>query len=165
MSKAVIGPFRGPHRIYSNFHYARIVIEADNTRYPTLREFFGNRRIEAPTVEHPYQAAKGEDPDAQDAILRAPTAGAAKRMGRRVRMRPDFEQRKFAVMEELIDAKFRQNPDLAKQLLATGNAEIVEINRWGDRIWGVAHGIGENHLGKTLMRIRARLAGERADAR
>ena len=30
-------------------------------------------------------------------------------------------------MEELIDAKFRQNPDLARQLLATGDAKIVEV--------------------------------------
>ena len=83
MSTPTIGPFRGRHRIYSNFYHARIVIEADNTRYPTLREFFGNRRIEAPTVEHPYQAAKTEDVAAQDRILRAPTPGQAKRLGRR----------------------------------------------------------------------------------
>lgn len=32
-------------------------------------------------------------------------------------------------------------------------------NTWGDRVWGVDihRGIGENHLGKILMRIRSEL--------
>lgn len=31
----------------------------------------------------------------------------------------------------------------------------MEGNTWGDKVWGVCDGIGENNLGKTLMRIRS----------
>ncbi len=56
-------------------------------------------------------------------------------------------------------AKFTQNPDLLSKLLATGDAELIEGNTWGDRVWGVDlyRGAGENHLGKILMRIRDEL--------
>lgn len=52
--------------------------------------------------------------------------------------------------------KFR-NPELRDKLVATGDAEIVEGNWWGDKFWGVCRGVGENHLGKILMRIRTEL--------
>jgi predicted NAD-dependent protein-ADP-ribosyltransferase YbiA (DUF1768 family) len=39
--------------------------------------------------------------------------------------------------------------------MATGSEEIIEWNNWGDRIWGKTYdGVGENHLGKILMKIR-----------
>lgn len=31
---------------------------------------------------------------------------------------------------------------------------IIEVNNWGDTYWGVCNGIGDNHLGKILMKIR-----------
>lgn len=74
-------------------------------------------------------------------------------------MRPDWELVKYDVMYEVCMAKFTQNPDLLSKLLATGDAELIEGNTWGDRVWGVDihRGIGENHLGKILMRIRSEL--------
>lgn len=36
-------------------------------------------------------------------------------------------------------------------------AELIEGNTWGDRIWGVCDGVGENRLGKILMRVRAEM--------
>lgn len=87
----------------------------------------------------------------------------AKRQGKRVRLRGDWEEVKDGVMEGIVRAKFRQNPDLAQKLLATGDAEIAEGNTWGDTYWGVdvRTGRGKNQLGRTLMKIRAEL---RADA-
>jgi predicted NAD-dependent protein-ADP-ribosyltransferase YbiA (DUF1768 family) len=32
--------------------------------------------------------------------------------------------------------------------------ELIEGNWWGDTYWGVCNGVGENHLGKLLMKIR-----------
>ena len=61
------------------------------------------------------------------------------------------------LMYQICKAKFTQHADLAEQLLATGDAELIEGNTWGDRTWGVCDGIGENRLGKTLMFIRAQL--------
>lgn len=85
---------------------------------------------------------------------------AAKRLGRRVVLRPDWEEVKFDVMYDVCRAKFTQHPDLRANLLATGDAELVEGNTWNDRVWGVCKGVGENNLGKILMRIRNELAAE-----
>uniref|UniRef100_UPI00345E83CD NADAR domain-containing protein n=1 Tax=uncultured Duncaniella sp. TaxID=2768039 RepID=UPI00345E83CD len=49
------------------------------------------------------------------------------------------------------------NPALAEKLIATGDAELVEGNYWHDTVWGVCDGVGENHLGKILMRVREEL--------
>lgn len=81
----------------------------------------------------------------------------SKRLGRHVELRPDWDDVKYDVMYQVCKAKFLQNKSLAKKLIETGNAELVEGNTWGDKIWGVCDGVGENHLGKTLMRIREEL--------
>jgi ribA/ribD-fused uncharacterized protein len=84
----------------------------------------------------------------------------AKRMGRRVSLRPDWEDVKFDIMYEICKAKFTQNQSYKENLLKTGDAELIEGNDWGDKIWGQVDGIGENHLGKILMRIREELKNE-----
>ena len=81
-----------------------------------------------------------------------PTA-EAKRLGRRVDLRPDWERVKDDVMHAVLQAKFAV-PELRDALLATGDAELVESNTWGDVYWGVCGGRGRNQLGRTLMRIR-----------
>ena len=48
----------------------------------------------------------------------------AKKLGRRVNLRKDWEAVKVKIMEELVRAKFTQNPDLADKLLATGDAHL-----------------------------------------
>ena len=53
--------------------------------------------------------------------------------------------------------KFEQNQDCLERLLKTRDTELVEGNTWGDIYWGVCNGVGENHLGKILMRIRSEL--------
>lgn len=60
-------------------------------------------------------------------------------------------------MYEVCKAKFTQNKSCRGNLLKTGNAELIEGNDWGDKIWGQVNGIGENNLGKILMKIREEL--------
>jgi len=60
-------------------------------------------------------------------------------------------------MYQVCKAKFTQNADLAERLLATGDEMLIESNDWGDRIWGQVDGLGQNYLGKILMRIRTEL--------
>lgn len=81
----------------------------------------------------------------------------AKRLGRKVNLRSDWEQVKTDVMYLVVHAKFSQNEALKQKLLATENRLIVEGNWWGDKIWGVAGGRGENRLGEILMRVRKEL--------
>ncbi len=85
--------------------------------------------------------------------------GKSKGVGRRVPLRPDWEEVKVGIMEEIVRAKFTQHPELAAMLLATGEKVLVEGNTWGDTCWGVdlRTGQGENHLGKILMKVREEL--------
>jgi ribA/ribD-fused uncharacterized protein len=109
------------------------------------------------SVEHAYQAAKSSDPEERANIASAPTPGKAKRLGRRVRiLRSDWEQVKERVMLELLREKFKTEP-YHGMLVATGDAELVEGNDWGDVYWGVCDGKGLNRLGILLMQVRAEI--------
>ena len=81
----------------------------------------------------------------------------AKKLGRQVYLRSDWEQVKVHMMYDIVLAKFKQNPSLAEQLIATDDSYLEEGNNWGDKTWGTVNGVGENHLGKILMRVRDEL--------
>lgn len=92
-------------------------------------------------------------------ILKFLNAGPseAKAAGRKIDLRPDWEEVKSQVMYEIVQAKFTQNPDLKEKLLATGDEHLEEGNTWGDTTWGTVDGVGENRLGKILMKVREEL--------
>jgi len=107
------------------------------------------------TVEQAYQAAKTLDTEMRRKIA-AMDAGQAKRAGRSVTLRSDWETIKETVMVKLVETKFK-HPVLRAQLLATGTAPIIEENTWHDTYWGVCNGKGQNRLGEILMALRSRL--------
>ena len=82
---------------------------------------------------------------------------SAKRAGRKVSLRSDWEEVKTDLMYEICKAKFTQNKELTEKLLATGDEELVEGNDRNDRIWGKVNGQGENRLGIILMKVREEL--------
>ena len=110
--------------------------------------------------EAAYQSAKSKDPGVRDAFSKM-TGVTAKREGKKVALRGDWEGVKLELMEEIVRAKFNQNPELLKMLIDTGDMELIEGNRWHDKYWGVDlfTGDGENHLGMILMKVRAELGG------
>lgn len=87
----------------------------------------------------------------------------AKRLGRGVALRPDWEQIKDDVMLQILKAKFAPGTKLAKRLIDTGNCPLIEGNTWHDNYWGVCQcdrckGREQlNHLGKLLEKVRAEL--------
>ena len=83
----------------------------------------------------------------------------AKLAGRNCKLRKDWEEIKEQTMYEIVKAKFTQNEALARLLLATGDAYLEEGNWWHDTTWGVCNGVGQNKLGKILMRVREELDG------
>lgn len=87
-------------------------------------------------------------------------ASEAKRLGRKVSLRPDWESIKVDVMTDIVHAKFEQNKDLAEKLCNTDTAFLEEGNTWGDRIWGTVNGNGKNLLGHILMSERDYLKGQ-----
>lgn len=137
----MIGHFVGPYRFLSNFFPAEI--ELDGEIYPT--------------VEAAFQARKTLDPDERAKIRVAKTPGVAKRLGRRVKLVPDWEKIKITVMTDLVRQKFTRHRALAAELLATWDQKLVEGNTWRDHFWGVCDGYGLNWLGKILMKVRDEL--------
>lgn len=106
-----------------------------------------------PSVEHAYQAAKTFSLAARQEIRNCRTPGAAKKLGQRIDLRPDWEDVRVEIMRRLLYQKF-DDPDLMALLAATGDAYLEETNTWGDTFWGVCKGTGKNMLGKLLMEVR-----------
>lgn len=142
-----ITEFKNGFRWLSNFYLAEV-------------EFEGKRYASS---EHAYQAAKTLDLKKREELQMgfglelAHNPGKAKHWGRRVAMRPDWDDVRVSVMKTILRDKFTRHPDLRQKLLETGDRELVEGNTWGDRFWGVCNGVGENNLGKVLMEIRVEL--------
>lgn len=84
-------------------------------------------------------------------------ATEAKKLGRQITLRPDWEDIKVGVMRDIVRMKFLENPELSQKLLATSGEYLEEGNTWGDRVWGTVNGSGANLLGQILMEIREEL--------
>lgn len=112
-------------------------------------------------VECAYQAAKTLDMEMR-AEIQAMTPFEAKKLADsgRLKLRPEWDNIKIAVMADLVSQKFANSPALKEMLLATGDAELEDGNHRGDCFWGVCAGIGQNNLGKILMRLRDKLKQE-----
>jgi ribA/ribD-fused uncharacterized protein len=141
----MITEFRGEFRFLSNF-------------WPSVVHIGG---IQFATVEHAYQAAKTVNPIQRAMIKAASTPGKAKRLGRTVTLRPEWNDTfKLQAMAQLVGQKFLSHKELGQMLVATGDQLIREGNNWGDTFWGVCDGVGKNQLGIILMGIRKHLTKE-----
>ena len=79
--------------------------------------------------------------------------GKAKKLGRLVHLKENWEEIKIEVMLQLLRKKF-SDPILKQKLIDTNEAILEEGNTWNDTFWGIYNGVGENHLGKLLMKVR-----------
>ena len=152
IGKDVVAPFVEEYSFLSNFYLV-----------PGRMTFMG---FDVPTAEYAYQMMKTTDLNDRAWIALQPTAYKAKQAGspkgiggRKITLRPDWENVKYSIMEQVVRAKFFQHAGLAKMLLMTGTARLVELNWWGDDIWGWSRkkGGGSNHLGHILETIRDEL--------
>ena len=143
----MITEFDGKYAFLSNFFYAPFVYDG----------------IIYPTNEHFFQAMKTLDQEKRKQIAEAKTPGAAKRMGRQVQLREDWEEVKYTAMRVGVERKFDAHPELANKLISTGDAILIEGNSWHDNTWGscfcpkCAAIAGKNWLGEILMEKRKEL--------
>lgn len=133
----MIDKFDGEYAFLSNFYYSPFM--------------FHGRQY--PTVEHFFQAHKAKTYEDFISVLVEPTPKGAKQVGRKIKMREDWDAVKDTIMLEGLRAKFSIK-GLREKLLATGDEELIEGNHWHDTYWGVCNGVGKNKLGKMLMQVR-----------
>lgn len=142
----MISEFRGKYYFLSNFYSSPVYY-----RGMTFRN-----------AEAAFHAQKDRSRASEFTRL---NPSEAKRLGRRVRLRRDWEDIKEDIMFEVVMAKFGGSQALADALLATGDEKLVEGNTWGDRYWGVCDGKGLNKLGGILERVRENLRMLRKDSK
>ena len=133
----MIDSFEGEYAFLSNYYPCEVIF--DGIRYQSS--------------EAAYQAQKCAYPSVRKEFVGL-TADEAKKKGRAVRIREDWEDIKNHVMVDVLLEKFKQHPELAKRLADTGNEELIEGNTWGDTYWGRCNGVGMNLLGQMLQIIR-----------
>lgn len=138
-----ISSFTGNYAFLSNF-------------YPAPVTYMGQTYANS---EAAFQAQKTccAKEQQQFSIFRLHNPAEAKKRGRKLNLRPDWNKIKIPLMYEICICKFMQNPELRDALIATGNRLLIEDNTWGDYFWGTVNGQGENQLGLILMDVREKL--------
>jgi ribA/ribD-fused uncharacterized protein len=138
-----ITSFRGEYSFLSNFHRRWV-------------EYKGEEYL---TAEHAFQAQKVTNKHDKMWVMASISPGEAKRRGRRIPIRKDWNKVKDQIMYEVVKAKFNSSMSLRESLIGTKDFVIIEGNSWGDVYWGVDErtGYGQNKLGQILMRIREEL--------
>ena len=138
--------FIGEHAFLSNWHIA---------------SFSVNGKL-YPSVEHAYQASKASTESEHEIIRHAKTPAEAKKLGQSIVVREGWHESKVSLMRDFVRAKF-DNPLLQELLVATGDAELVQDNKFNDRFWGTCGGVGQNWLGKILQEVREEVIKKRGE--
>ena len=142
-----------PYGAFSNLYRREVVFEG---------EVFA-------TSEHAYQAAKARKPEVRKWLMSAPTPALLAMAAHGLYywdVAPGWSTSKFDRMRAVLRAKFGQHPDLAKLLLSTGSARLIEsatVDNQVNRLWGEVNGVGRNMLGILLMEVRDELRAQSVD--
>lgn len=150
------GTFSGEMAWASNFYDAPIVF--DDTKH-NLRDIFKQFKfdtLEYPSSEYLYQSLKTTNETDKEFVRTSTTNAMAKKNGRKIMSRMDWDYVKVDAMRLCLYLKFYQHPDLMVKLLETGNKPLIEYNDWNDTFWGICSRTneGENWLGRLLMDLR-----------
>ena len=137
--------FRGDYHFLSNMYQHPLVYNG----------------VKYATAEAAFQSAKCPGHEQEFAALQ--DGFSARKLGRKLPMIANWDLIKVQIMEEILRIKFQKPEysvtrpinlqDIYFRLLRT-RGYIQEDNYWHDTFWGVCDGVGENHLGRILMRIR-----------
>lgn len=155
----IILSFTGSFAWLSNFASCSVTLPADVAHnLPTL---------DYKATENAYMAAK-----VLNLELRQKLQNLSPKEAKQLSNTPAFEAQhradysnpwRLQIMLELNRQKYSQrNPELRAQLLATGEATLIEGTTWGDTFFGVCmkKGEGQNYLGRILMQCRDELRAE-----
>jgi len=132
----MIDTFKGDYFFLSNFYQCDIT--HDGFKFSSVEAAF-----QASKVKNFQDMKQFEDLNPSE----------AKKLGRHVLLRDDWENVKLNIMFELCFQKFSRS-SFRDKLINTKDELLIEGNTWNDIYWGKCNGKGENHLGLILMDIR-----------
>ena len=101
-----------------------------------------------------FEAQKCLDKNMMNKFTRLSSA-KARAKGRNLPENEEFEANKENILYRIILCKFKQNENLKRKLLDTGDAELINNNTFRDEVYGVYNGKGLNLLGKILELVRS----------
>jgi len=140
-----------------------IIIDRFNGEYRFLSNFFNSPQIvegiKYSCNENYFQAMKTIDINAHK-IIATLSPKEAKKFGRSLQLRPDWNIVRNDFMLSGVIHKFQQNGYIAKKLKDTGESLLIEGNQWHDNYWGncicnkCKNIVGKNKLGEILMVVR-----------
>lgn len=110
-------------------------------------------------MEHYYQAQKfaGKPEEEMIRCLKKPGGAKGFAHAKKHLWLSNWDDLKVDVMREAVHAKFFQSGFLARELILTGSAILIE-NSPSDDFWGTgSNGKGKNMLGQILMETRENL--------
>lgn len=145
--------------------------------YPASFTVVGTKFL---TAEHGMMAGKAiifNDDDSAKKIIDSLHPSDAKRLGRKIKNFNEsiWDESKFNIVVSTNMEKFKQNPELRKFLLDTGEKILVEASPH-DTVWGIGlsdtdkrisdprNWNGSNLLGYALMEVRDILRNKEVDA-
>lgn len=119
-------------------------------------------------AESAFQYFKTKAAPFREKIITSPTAAKARYWGSaksECPMREDWLLIRKKIMRRVLWAKYTQNALYGHMLIATDDAELIELAPWDkDGYWGVDNsGKGENNAGKLTMKVRSKLKGHKFD--
>jgi len=133
----MINQFRGKYFFLSNFYPCEIIY----------------KELLYKNAESAFQSAKTLDMNKRKQFCELDPY-IAKKKGRNIKLRSDWEIVKEIIMKEILIDKFTRNLDLKEKLINTGIEYLMEGNDHRDYYWGVYNCKGKNRLGYILMEIR-----------
>lgn len=121
---------------------------------------FNDKEYKFTNTEIPFQAGKATTEADFAKFTKLTSPGDSFKLGKRIKLRDDWEDYKITHMYEILKCKFEQNSGLKDKLLATNDSYLVEHTH-KDKYWGDGgDGKGFNMLGKLLMKVRGELGGK-----
>jgi len=149
----MINSFTGRYTFLSNFYPC--LIYHQGLEYKSVETFYVAMKVNSDQFINNRYYTSG---DFREMISKLDNPGLAKKIGRLVKLRKDWDSKKLEYMNWAVREKFKDET-LKELLILTGDQEIIEGNSWNDTFWGVCKGVGKNHLGKILMEVRNELRG------
>lgn len=135
------------------------ILSTEKNGYETLSNLLSpsfeynllSKTLVYPTVEHCYQCAKAifhGQYQLANTIYKAKNGWEAKKLSTQIITTPVWNEKKFPVIEAMMDACFQQNPKHKALLLSTGNEVLTHIHSTKNL------GVWSEKFPEILMKLR-----------